>query len=124
MAATLGELAVRHGCELRGDPDVRVERVGTLAGAGPEALTFFANPRLRRELAATRAAAVLVAPAAAASVPVAALVVANPHATFARIAAELHPAAIARPGLHPSAVIAADARLAASVHVEIGRAHV
>lgn len=117
MGATLGELAVRYGCELRGDPDLRVERVGTLTGAGPGELAFFANPRLRRELAATRAAAVLVAPASAAAAPVPALVVGNPHATFARIATELYPAPVAAPGIHPSAVIAADARLAASVHV-------
>ena len=33
MAVSLGELAVRFGCELRGDPDTLVERVGTLANA-------------------------------------------------------------------------------------------
>jgi hypothetical protein len=33
MPVSLGELAVRFGCELRGDPDRRIERVATLAGA-------------------------------------------------------------------------------------------
>lgn len=117
MAVTLGELAVRFGCELRGDPDVRVESIGTLSGAGPGALAFFVNPRLRDELRATRAAAVVLAPAAAADSPVPALVCAQPHATFARIATLLHPLRAAPPGVHPSAVVSPDAQVAPSAHV-------
>ena len=45
MPVRLGELAVRFGCELRGDPDVAVERVATLQDSGPGALTFLANPK-------------------------------------------------------------------------------
>ena len=41
----------------------------------------------------------------AADCPVAALVHANPHATFARIAALLHPAAALAPGVHPAAIV-------------------
>ena len=33
MSVSLGELAVRYGCELRGDPRLRIERVATLAAA-------------------------------------------------------------------------------------------
>ena len=33
MSVSLGELAVRFGCELRGDPDVRVDSVASLASA-------------------------------------------------------------------------------------------
>ena len=47
MAVSLGELAVRFGCELRGDPQTRVERVATLANADAHALAFLANPRYR-----------------------------------------------------------------------------
>jgi len=53
MSRSLGELAVRHGLELRGDPDVRIARVGTLPGAGPDAVTFLANPQYRKYLAKT-----------------------------------------------------------------------
>ncbi|MBS0377699.1 MAG: UDP-3-O-(3-hydroxymyristoyl)glucosamine N-acyltransferase [Proteobacteria bacterium] len=117
MAVTLGELAVRFGCELRGEPGVRVARVGTLAGAGADALAFLANPRYRAQLDTTSAAAVVVNAAAAAAAPCAVLVSENPYATYARIAQLLHPPPPLNPGVHPSAVVHADARVDASAEV-------
>ncbi|MFO1426777.1 MAG: LpxD N-terminal domain-containing protein [Steroidobacteraceae bacterium] len=110
MSLTLGELAVRFGWELRGDPDARVDHVATLEGAGPGALCFFANPRLAPALRATRASAVIVDAASAGDCPVAALVAERPHVAFAHAAALLHPRSPALRGpRHPSAVVAADA---------------
>ena len=117
MGVSLGELAVRFGCELRGDPDVRVERVATLAHADSGSLAFIANPRFRQQLASSRAAAVVLDAQSAADCPTAALVCENPHATYARIAAVLHPLPAAPPGRHPSAVIAPGARIDPSAHV-------
>lgn len=117
MSASLGELAVRFGCELRGDPDLRIERVATLAGAGPDALAFLANPKYRSQLALTRAAAVVVGPDDAAAASGAVLVAANPYATYARIAAVLHPPPVQPPGVHPSAWVAPLAQVAPSAHV-------
>src|SRR3569833_4462730 len=91
MAVSLGELAVRFGCELRGDPDILVDHVATLASADASALSFLANPRYKPQLAQTRAAVVVLDKAAAAGCPVAALIAANPHAAFARIVDVLHP---------------------------------
>jgi UDP-3-O-[3-hydroxymyristoyl] glucosamine N-acyltransferase len=108
-AATLAEIAVRFGLELRGDPDATVASVGTLGGAGPGQLAFLANPRLLRQLGATRAGAVVLAPALAGSCPTSALLSPYPHAAFARIAAWLHPAPAQLPGIHASAVVAPDA---------------
>jgi UDP-3-O-[3-hydroxymyristoyl] glucosamine N-acyltransferase len=120
----LGELAVRFGCELRGDPALRVARVATLAAAGPGELGFLANPQYRTQLGATRATAVVLDAASAALCPVAALVHANPYATYARMAALLHPELQAPPGIHPTAVIDPAAQVAASAsigaHVVIG----
>jgi UDP-3-O-[3-hydroxymyristoyl] glucosamine N-acyltransferase len=117
MSVTLGELAVRFGCELRGDPDVRVDSVAPLGQAEPGSVTFLVNPKLRAQLAETRASAVVLDAASAAQSPVAALVAGNPHATFARIAALLYPRPKNPPGIHPSAVIAPDARIDASASV-------
>ena len=111
MAVSLGELAVRFGCELRGDPDIRLERVATLANAGAGALSFLANPRYRAQLADTRAAAVVLSAAAADDCRTAMLVCENPYATYARIAAILHPPPALVPGVHPSAVVAPGARI-------------
>ncbi|MGH8288695.1 MAG: UDP-3-O-(3-hydroxymyristoyl)glucosamine N-acyltransferase [Steroidobacteraceae bacterium] len=117
MGVSLGELAVRFGCELRGDPGVQVERVATLADADSSSLAFIANPRYRLQLASSRAAAVVLDAQSAADCSTAALVCENPHATYARIAAVLHPLPAAPPGRHPSAVIAPGARIDPSAHV-------
>ena len=117
MAVSLGELAVRFGCELRGDPDTRVDSVATLANAHPGAVSFLANPRYRRQLEGTRAGAVVLDAESAASCPVAALISDNPYATYARIATLLYPLPAAPPGVHPSAVVAADARIDPTAHV-------
>jgi UDP-3-O-[3-hydroxymyristoyl] glucosamine N-acyltransferase len=117
MSVSLGELAVRFGCELRGDPDTRVERVATLANADAHALAFLANPRYRPQLAATHAAAVVLDAASAADCPTHMLLAANPYATYARIAAILHPDAPATPGVHATALVAASARLDPSAQV-------
>ena len=85
MSVSLGELAVRFGCELRGDPDTQVERVATLANADPRSVAFLANPRYREQLAATRAGAVVLNPASADQCPTAVLLSDNPHATYAQI---------------------------------------
>ncbi len=117
MSMSLGELAVRFGCELRGDPDTRVERVATLVNADERSLAFLANPRYRGQLGATRAAAVVLSAREAANCPAALLLCANPYATYARIAALLHPPPPLAPGIHPSALIAPGARIDPSAEV-------
>ncbi len=117
MRAKLGELATRFGCELVGDPETEVTHVATLANGGPEALSFFANPAYRPQLQATRAGAVVLAPADADSCPVAALLADDPYATYARIAGFLHPPEPVSPGIHASAVIDPAAKVAPSAHV-------
>jgi UDP-3-O-[3-hydroxymyristoyl] glucosamine N-acyltransferase len=117
MSVSLGELAVRFGCELRGDPDTQVERVATLTNADARSIAFLANPRYREQLAATRAGAVVLNAASAAECPTAALLCDNPHATYARIATILHPLPPLEPGVHPSAVVAASARIDPSAQI-------
>ncbi|HVN98411.1 MAG TPA: UDP-3-O-(3-hydroxymyristoyl)glucosamine N-acyltransferase [Steroidobacteraceae bacterium] len=122
MGLTLGELAVRFGCELRGDPTVPILRVGTLSGAGSGELSFLANPHYRGQLERTRAAAVVLDAASASLCPqaTAALVHSNPYATYARIAALLHPEPPAVAGAAPGAHIDASARVAPSASIGAG----
>ena len=112
MQARLGELATRFGCELVGDPASAVTHVATLANAGPQALSFLANPAYREELRKTRAGAVVVRPEDAEACPVAALINADPYLAYARIAAVLHPPPALSPGIHASAVVSATAQVA------------
>src|SRR5580658_5267266 len=111
MSVTLGELAVRFGCELRGDPHGEVDGVATLADAHPRAVTFLAESRHRAALLHTRAAAVLLEARFAGECPVATLITSNPRAAYARIATLLHPVMPLVAGIHPSAVVAPDARV-------------
>ncbi|RPI12658.1 MAG: UDP-3-O-(3-hydroxymyristoyl)glucosamine N-acyltransferase [Lysobacterales bacterium] len=105
MPVRLAELAVRYGCELRGDPDAEVDRVATLLEATPGSLAFLANPRYRRHLATTRATAVVLDAKAADECPVNALVTPNPYATYARIAELMYPVAPFAPGRHATAAV-------------------
>ena len=115
MTTTLGELAVRYGCAVQGDPDLPVSRVGTLLNAGTDAISFLANSAYRKQLAATSAAAVILSPEDASQCPVSCLITDNPYALYARVAADLNPPVEATPGVHASAVVGDDSEIAASV---------
>lgn len=117
MRATLAELAGRFDCELRGDGDTVVAGVGTLTGAGADAITFLANPLYRKQLEATRAAAVILEPRLVDHCPVAALLSDNPYAAYARIAGYLCTKPTRSAGVHASAVIAADVAVGQNVYV-------
>ena len=117
MSLTLGELAVRFGCELRGDPAILIDRVATLSGAEAGALAFLANPQYRRQLESTRASVVVLNAADAAQCANAALIHRDPYATFARIAALLYPEAAIVPGIHAAAVVDPSAQIEASASI-------
>jgi len=117
MPLRLAELAVRFGCELRGDPDTLIERVAPLQDAAAGGLAFLANPKYRKYLRTTGASAVVLDAASAADCPVAALVARNPYATYARIAQLLYPAPGFAPGRHPTAVVEAGASVDATAWV-------
>jgi UDP-3-O-[3-hydroxymyristoyl] glucosamine N-acyltransferase len=122
MTLTLGELAVRFGCELRGDPAATVDSVAALSQAGPRSVSFLANPKYVAQLKDTRAGAVILDARSATVSPAPALVAANPHATFARVAALLHPEPPLRPGIHAAAIVAGDATIDASSEIAAGAA--
>jgi UDP-3-O-[3-hydroxymyristoyl] glucosamine N-acyltransferase len=117
MSERLGDLAERFDCELRGDPDVKVTGVATLAQAGNDALSFLASDAYVPQLATTAAAAVILAEKHADDAPGAVLVSANPYATYARIAGVLHPEPAAPPGVADTAVVDKSAAVDASASI-------
>ena len=110
---SLEELALRIGAEVRGDGTRRVRCVRPLDEAGPEDVAFYANPRYRQELAATRACAVILSDDEALNAPSSAakLVAPQPYVAFARAStlfnAEERPPA----GIDPRASIAVGAEI-------------
>lgn len=117
MPERLGDLAGRFDCELRGDPDIRVSRVATLASADGDALTFLASDAYKEQLPTTSAAAVVLEARNADAAPGAVLIAENPYALYARIAAVLHPEPEAPRGAHPSAVVDESATIDASASI-------
>ncbi|HVN41322.1 MAG TPA: LpxD N-terminal domain-containing protein, partial [Steroidobacteraceae bacterium] len=120
MPVRLAELAVRFGCELRGDPEITVDRVAALQDAGPGSLSFLANPKYLRHLGTTRASAVVLDAASAEACPTAALLARNPYATYARIAQVLHPAPPVVGGRHPAAVVDPGAEVDPTAYIDAG----
>jgi UDP-3-O-[3-hydroxymyristoyl] glucosamine N-acyltransferase len=117
MPVSLGELAVRFGCELVGDPDVEVSDVASLPNATRNSLTFLSGSMYKRQLSETRAAAVILRPADAGDCPVAAILHDDPYACYARMAAVIHPQPAFTAGIHPSAVVDASATVADSAGI-------
>lgn len=117
MAYRLGELAVRFGLSLRGNPETQVTHVASLSAAGDGGLTFIAHAKLADQLESLRATAVVLPEALAERAAVDALISINPHADFARIATLLHPQPLGPPGVHPSAVVDPSAQIDPTAHI-------
>lgn len=101
----LDEIVARFGGELIGDGTRSIRQVASLDQAGPGEIAFLANPKYRKNLAATRAGAVILTATAAVDCPAACIVCAEPYLYFARIAQWLNPLAPSSPGIHPSATV-------------------
>ncbi|CAI8845191.1 UDP-3-O-(3-hydroxymyristoyl)glucosamine N-acyltransferase [Pseudomonas sp. IT-P258] len=105
----LGQLAEFLGATLRGDPEKAITGLATLQEAGPAQLSFLANPQYRKYLAGSQAAALLLKAADAEGHGGDVLVVPDPYAAYARVSHLFDPKPKAAAGIHPTAVIAADA---------------
>jgi UDP-3-O-[3-hydroxymyristoyl] glucosamine N-acyltransferase len=117
---TLGEIASRLGGRVVGDPRTRVRQVGSLEAATGDEISFLSNPRHKDQLAATRAAAVVVGPDAEALTELPRIVCENPYAYFARVSQLFNPLTAQAAGVHPTAVVAPGARLGARVSIGAG----
>ncbi len=106
----LGELAGMLGCRLIGDPEREINGVAGVEQAGPSELTFLANPKYAAKSRQTRAGAILVSESFGAPPPDQ-LISSNPYLDFARALALFYQAPLPAPGIHPTAVIAASARI-------------
>ncbi len=114
---SLAALAEHFGLQLRGSGTHTITGVGTLAAATSDQLSFLANPHYRTQLASSRAGAVVLRADDAAHCAGACLIATDPYVAFAKIAVLFDPTPAAAPGIHPSAVVAAGARVAASASI-------
>lgn len=114
---SLAELAARLGGRVLGDPETRVSQVAALEHADTRHISFLGNSKYRAQLETSQAGAVILAEGDADHARMPCIVVGNPHAAFARVAGWLHPLPARAPGIHPTAVVAADAQIPADVHI-------
>ncbi|HSE92267.1 MAG TPA: UDP-3-O-(3-hydroxymyristoyl)glucosamine N-acyltransferase [Methylomirabilota bacterium] len=113
---TLGELAAALGLTLEGDAMRSVTGVAALEAAGPDDITFVTDARHRDSALASRAGAFL-APPDLVGLPGPVLRATAPRLVLADLLAMFHPPAAAPPGVAPSAIIGAGARVAATASV-------
>ena len=113
---TLAELAERLQAELNGDGSVEIHSVQGLEEAGPNDLTFVANPRYTSLARSTRAGAILVQPEfPALATPT--LRLKNPYLAFAEALRIFHPAPSYPVGIHPTAVVDPTASIGPEAHI-------
>ena len=106
----LGELASRVECTLEGAADLEITGVAGMDEASPSEITFLSNPKYRRKLRTTRAAAIIVDKQVQA--PDRALLRSeNPYLAYARAVEIFHPPHRPPAGIHPMAVIAPGVKL-------------
>src|SRR5208337_1307597 len=113
----LAEIASVLGARLEnGDPDAEISGVAGIEEATAGTITFVANPKYAAAAKSTSATAVIVAedfPAIATSM----LRSKNPYLAFARAIDLFYKAPNYGAGVHPTAVIAASAKLGKNTHV-------
>jgi len=109
---TTRELAAALGCELAGNPDLEIHGVAPMEQAGPNELTFLANPKYAHKVKDSRAGAILVSqPVSGGSIT--SLVSSNPYLDFARALELFYRPPRPSPGIHPLAVQPIDADITA-----------
>lgn len=111
------ELAERLEAALEGDPEVELKGVAPIEAAGPEELAFAAGRKAAELARGSRAGCLLLAPGVSSPATRCIIRVADPRAAFARAVRWFHPEPEVKPGLHPTAVIAPDARLGERISI-------
>ena len=121
LADILQSLAKKADAELLGNPEILIERLSSLAAAGPQDLSFLSHPKYLGQLAQSAAACVVVGPSSRETAVArgACIVVDDPYHYFALITQlwKRHHDPLSAPAVHPSASIDSSAVLAPGVSI-------
>ncbi|MDR3492795.1 MAG: UDP-3-O-(3-hydroxymyristoyl)glucosamine N-acyltransferase [Gammaproteobacteria bacterium] len=102
---TLAELTKGLDVTVQGDSALVVTGIATITQALPHQITFLMNPRYKKYLAETGAAAVILTKDDSISCPVTSIISRDPYYTYAKIAAYFATPTHAEIGIHASAVV-------------------
>jgi UDP-3-O-[3-hydroxymyristoyl] glucosamine N-acyltransferase len=103
----LQEIAERLSCALSGDGNVEITGLAGMEHAGPNELTFLANPKYAHKVRNSQAGAIL----ASEPLPITTLVSTNPYLDFARALGFFYQPPCPAPGIHHLAYVAASAEI-------------
>jgi UDP-3-O-[3-hydroxymyristoyl] glucosamine N-acyltransferase len=112
----LSELAASLGCELKGDGQIEVTGCAGMEHASTTEVTFLANPKYAHKLKHTQAAAVIVKEPVE-GLAAAQLISSNPYLDHSRALALFYQPPRPKPGIHPTAAIAASAQIGANASI-------
>ncbi|MFA7402862.1 MAG: UDP-3-O-(3-hydroxymyristoyl)glucosamine N-acyltransferase [Pelobacteraceae bacterium] len=110
QSRTVTELADYLGGVVQGDGSVVISGLGALESAGPDALTFLANPKYASKVAETSAGAVLMAPGGE-RYGRTAIEVANPYLGFAKLLTLFYTTPHKALGVLPAAIVSETATI-------------
>src|SRR5579862_5727577 len=99
-----------------GSPDAEIRVLNGIEQAGPGELTFVSNPKYAAAARSTKASAVIVGESFPA-IPATMLRARDPYLAFAQALDLFHRPVRYAPGVHPTAVIHASARIGANAHI-------
>jgi len=114
---SLGEIAAYLDAEVRGDSKLRIAGLSTLHDAGDGQLAFLANPIYTKQLATTKASAVILTSDNAANFSGNCVIVSQPYLAYARISSWFDLSPVKPGSIHPSAVIDSTAVLGDNVYI-------
>jgi UDP-3-O-[3-hydroxymyristoyl] glucosamine N-acyltransferase len=114
---TLAQVASHIGAELMGDAAHIIRGIAPLDSAGNDTISFLDNPKYRKLLPDTQAAAVILTRENAADCPVSHLVVPDPYYSYAKVAELFIRESSFPAGIHPTAVIDPSSQIDPSAHI-------
>lgn len=113
---TLAELARVLGAELHGNADHSISGVAGIEEAGPEEITFIANPKYSALARTTQAGAVIVS-LEFPEINAATLRIANPYLAFAKTVRLFYREPEYAPGIHSTAAVHPTAKVGSDAHI-------
>src|ERR1700693_161108 len=99
-----------------GSPDTEITGLNGIEQAGAGELTFLSNSKYAAAARSTKASAVIIGEDFPA-IPAAMLRAKDPYLTFAQALTLFHQPLRYKPGVHPTAVVQAGARIGANAHI-------
>jgi UDP-3-O-[3-hydroxymyristoyl] glucosamine N-acyltransferase len=116
----LAEIVERFGGEVLGDPKTAISQVATLESASSQHISFLTHRKYRKQLALTRAGALILDKSDSDLTGLPRIVCDNPYFYFAKVSALFNPPQAAKPGVHKTAVVERGARIPVSASIGAG----